>query len=168
MKTAKIILSTVAIGVTILFSGCGVTDVASDFSPSIPSGGSQSASGHDKVKVTLLDDNTLRIHWDKNYRGFSEVLARADGVNHRTNYFMTPNSTGSYELTCYTNSLEYSRVVFDCVNTGNGYLSESSILPPLTYDTIYNIQVSENINHDYQSISAKLSYNSTTNALELH
>ena len=169
MKKRKNLLAIMGMGVALLMSGCGVDDSISDSFPSVPSVGGDGSGGHDTVKVDLLDTTTVRFRWQKNYRGYSEVLARREGDTTRYNYFMTSNTPGSYELTCYIDKIRYdkNKVAFACVNTGKGYLSKYNKLPDFTIDTIYDIGTIESVNLNNAGVFAKLRYNSTTNALEV-
>ncbi len=123
------------------------------------------SSSHDSVSVTSVDDMTVKIQWKKNYVGYSEVLSRENGVTEREGFFMTSNITGSYEVTC--NIFEIStEVKFECINTSSGFPGDR-VLPTMKLDTVYNIQVSEGFDHEYQAVSAKLYFNSNTQNLEL-
>ncbi|MDX2506139.1 MAG: hypothetical protein QNL62_16900 [Gammaproteobacteria bacterium] len=125
----------------------------------------ESSTDHDVVTVTMLDEMTVNIHWDKNYVGYSAVLSRESGDTSFTGLVMTSNTTGSYELTCSVVSIT-TRVSFDCINTGDGYLPDFD-LTTMTIDTEYDIQASEGIDHDDQPVAATLFFNSTTQNLEL-
>lgn len=127
-----------------------------------------SSTDHDVVTVTLLDEMTVKIHWDKNYVGYSAVLSRESGDTDFTGLVMSSNTTGSYELTCSVLSIT-TMVSFDCINTGDGYLSDYHDLTTMDIDTEYDIQVAELVGLDtiYQPAVATLFFNSTTQYLEL-
>lgn len=124
------------------------------------------SSSDDSIKVTLPSDTRIVIGWEKNYSGYSEVLARESGVTRRTGYFMTQNSTGNYELTCDINTQFSREVGFTCKSTGSGYLSTYSQLSKMKNDTVYNFQISQGTEHNYQEVSYKVAYNASSNRLE--
>ncbi len=132
----------------------------------VPEDDSSTSSSHDSVRVTSVDDMTVKVQWKKNYVGYSEVLSRESGVTERKGYFMTSNTTGSYEVTCNITEIS-SEVIFECINTGGSGFFEDKVLPKMKLDTVYNIQVSEGINNEDQAVSAKLFFNSNTQKLEL-
>jgi len=131
----------------------------------VPVDDSSTSSKHDAINVTLVDDMTVKINWEKNYVGYSEVLSRKSGVTERKGYFMTSNTTGSYELTCNIDEIGVD-IKFNCINTGSGNIGVGQ-LPLMDYDTVYNIQGSEGLANEDQAISAKLYFSSSTQNLEL-
>jgi len=150
----KSIIGTIIVSALITLSGCSPEDISD----------AVDGASHDKVTVVIVNNDQLKVQWEKNYNGYSEVLSRKTGVTKRTGYFLTANSTGNYEIVCSINS--YSPVTFSCQDTGSGYVSNPRF-PDMEEDTIYNIQVSEGTEHNYQDITTSIIYNTTSNSLEL-
>lgn len=161
-RMTSVVLSSVAL---IVLSGCMETSVDSYGVDSY--GVDTSGSGHDNLKVKLLDNATVQFSWKKGYAGYSEVLLRKEGVSSRTGYFMTHNYKGNYQLTCYVDSTYYGYVDFECVSTGADKLSSNATLPKVYFDTTYTVQMSEGIEHNYQNVTARLRYNSSSGSLEI-
>ena len=143
--------------VLLSFSGCGEISNESTY-----------GSGHDTLNVKLLDTKTVQFTWNKKYNGYSEVLLRQEGENSRTGYFMTHNYTGNYQLTCYIAHTYSNYADFECSSTGSKSLSSSATLPRVYFDTIYNVQMSEGLEHNYQAVTARLTYDSSSQALVLN
>jgi len=148
----NLLLGTIAIGALLSFSGCTPEDLLKEIT-----------SSHDNVTVSIISSDTLKVQWEKNYSGYSEVLSRRSGVSSRTGYFLTANTTDDYEIVCTISS--YAPVEFSCQDTGSGYVSYPRF-PDMLEDTIYNIQVSEGVEHDYQDVAESIIYNSSSNSLE--
>ena len=148
----KLFLGTIAISALLSFSGCTPDDLLNEVT-----------SSHDSLNISIINSDTLKVKWEKNYNGYSEVLSRRSGVTSRTGYFLTANTTDDYEIICTISS--YAPVEFSCQDTGSGYVSYPRF-PDMLEDTVYNIQISEGTEHDYQDVAKSIIYNSSSNSLE--
>jgi len=147
----KLFLGTIAISALLSFSGCTPDDLLNEVT-----------SSHDSLNISIINSDTLKVKWEKNYNGYSEVLSRRSGVSTRTGYFLTANSKDTYEITCSINN--YDPIKFSCQDIGSGYIPFPSF-PNMIKDEIYNIQVSEGTEHNYQDVEKSIMYSSSSNSL---
>jgi len=156
MTYTKVLLSTLSLGTLLFSTGCEVDDLTNK-------------SDHDEITVSFLSADKLTVHWVKKYSGYSEVLAREEDISKRTGYFLTHNYKGDYKISCTISNYNDSsqKVSFDCTDIGSDSLpSLDGHLPDFKYDTVYTIQGSEGLEHDYQSVNTRLKYNSSAHKLE--